>query len=199
MVLTSSGSDEALWVLSRDGDGRAFAGLYDRYRDRLFRAALRSTATTADAEDVVAATFLELWRRRNDARLVNGSLLPWLLTVLLNVSRNVARFRRRHSAFLQRLPAPSAVRSAEEVAIAELVRMEKQRQSTRLMQALPPADAQIFELALVEELPLATVAEVLGISVDAAKKRLSRARRRARELTQPTTPVVVAHPEETRS
>lgn len=198
MNRTSPDSDEALWALARDGDGRAFATLYDRHRDRLFRAAVRSVSTPADAEDAVAATFLELWRRRADARVVEGSLLPWLLTVLFNVSRNLARFRRRHAAFLLHLPAPSVEPSAEEVAVAQLERIDQQSRATRLMRALTPADARILELVVVEELPLAAAAAALGISPDAAKKRLSRARQRARDLASPSTPVV-AHPEETHS
>jgi RNA polymerase sigma factor (sigma-70 family) len=120
------------------------------------------------------------------------------LTVLLNVTRNLNRFRRRHSKFLQRLPAPATEPSAEEVAIAELVRIEQQTRASRLLESLSPSDARILELAIVEELPLATIAEVLGISVDAAKKRVSRARQRARELARPNISVAT-QPEETRS
>lgn len=54
--------DADLWARSLRGDGRAFAGLFDRHRDRVFRSVLRLVVTTHEAEDVVATTFLELWR-----------------------------------------------------------------------------------------------------------------------------------------
>ena len=57
-----------------------------------------------DAEDVAASAFLELFRRRDDVRVVNGSVLPWLLVTASNLARNSARARRRYQEFLARLP-----------------------------------------------------------------------------------------------
>ncbi|WP_396133584.1 RNA polymerase sigma factor [Arthrobacter sp. 1088] len=44
-----------------------------------------------DAEDATAAAFLELWRRREGVRLVDGSILPWLLVTTTNTARNLQR------------------------------------------------------------------------------------------------------------
>lgn len=46
------------------GDGDAFARLFRRHRDRVFRHTLRLASTPSDAEDLVALTFAEVWRRR---------------------------------------------------------------------------------------------------------------------------------------
>jgi DNA-directed RNA polymerase specialized sigma24 family protein len=87
--------DVALWERSVAGDGEAFGVLFDRHGSRLFRHVCWMVETRADAEDVVAAAFLELWRRRGDVRLVDGSVLPWLLVTATNASRNVSRGTRR--------------------------------------------------------------------------------------------------------
>ena len=52
--------DAGPWARSLDGDGEAFAMLYDRHRDRVFRHATRLVADQHDAEDVLTAAFLEL-------------------------------------------------------------------------------------------------------------------------------------------
>jgi hypothetical protein len=66
-------SDEVLWERSVAGDGEAFGGLFDRHRDRLFHHACHLSGTWSTAEDVGAATFLELWRRHADVRLARVS------------------------------------------------------------------------------------------------------------------------------
>jgi RNA polymerase sigma-70 factor (ECF subfamily) len=173
--------DATLWARARAGDGRAFGELFDRHHDRVFRAALRAL-DAADAEDAVAATYLELWRLRERARLVDGSLLPWLLATVHNVARNLARSRRRYRAFLARIPADDAVRSPEELTVAEFEAFERGRRAASLLAQLSRADSQVLTLAGVDELSIPQLAATLGISVDAAKQRLSRARRRARAL-----------------
>lgn len=187
-VSPESASDASLWADARRGHGDSFGMLFDRHRDRLFHAALRDLGDPDDAEDAVAASFLELWRRRDAARIVDGSLLPWLLVTVHNVSRNLTRHRRRYRSFIRRLPVPETVRSTEEATIEAADRFEHARQARELLARLAPADAQILTLVAIEELPLDQVASALGISVDAAKQRLSRARRRGRDLTQ-TVPI----------
>ncbi|MFY9636130.1 MAG: sigma factor [Cellulosimicrobium cellulans] len=68
-------SEEVLWRQSLLGQGDAFGALYDRHRDRVFRHAYRLCGNHHDAEDIMAASFLELWRRRRQVRVVEGSNL----------------------------------------------------------------------------------------------------------------------------
>ncbi len=103
--------DEVLWDRSLTGDGEAFGLLFDRHRERVFRHACRLADTRQDAEDVVASAFLELWRCRAKVRLVDGSVLAWLLVTTTNLGRNAARSRRRYRQFLDRLPVRNTSRT----------------------------------------------------------------------------------------
>lgn len=97
--------DESVaWRRALDGDGEAFGRLFDAHSARVFRHARRLTSDVHDAEDVVAAAFLELWRRRRDVRTVNDSVLPWLLVTATNLSLNHGRGLRRYRSLLDRLP-----------------------------------------------------------------------------------------------
>ena len=59
--------DEAgAWGRAAAGDGDAFGRLFDAHHGRVYRHGLRLTGDVHDAEDVLAAAFLELWRRRKD-------------------------------------------------------------------------------------------------------------------------------------
>lgn len=87
--------DAEHWRRAIAGEGDAFAAIFDRHRSRVLRHSLRLVPTASDADDIVAITFMEAWRRRRTVRFVDGSVLPWLLVTATNVSHNVRRSSRR--------------------------------------------------------------------------------------------------------
>jgi RNA polymerase sigma-70 factor (ECF subfamily) len=160
------------------GDGRAFGVVFDRHRDRVFRHIRWLIKDPIDAEDLTAATFLELWRRRDVARMVDDSLLPWLLVTAANMSRNSARAHRRYGRLLAKLPPP-------EGAVDEIARLDEKLDSewrSRILidalSVLSETDQSLFALVSIEGMSIEQASLVLGISYGAAKTRLSRARRR---------------------
>lgn len=173
-------SDEALWRRSLDGDGEAFGALFDRHRSRVFRHACRLAHTRHDAEDVVASAFLELWRRRADVRLVDRSVLPWLLVTATNLGRNTARGTRRYRQFLDRLPRPADQPDVAEVALDTHALGVDARLRAGL-RALNKTDAHLFVLVALEGYPVTAAAEQLELSLSAARARLHRVRTRLRE------------------
>ena len=173
--------DVALWEHSVAGDGEAFGELFDRHRNRLFRHACRMVERRQDAEDVVAAAFLELWRRREDVRLVNGSVLPWLLVTATNVSRNISRGTRRYRDFLARLPRETPAPDIADV-VAETSVLGVDARLRGALHELSEIDLQLFALVALEDYPLAAAAAVLGLTPSAAKSRLHRIRLRMRDL-----------------
>jgi RNA polymerase sigma-70 factor (ECF subfamily) len=173
-------SDEGLWLRSLGGDGDAFASLFDRHRDRVFRHACRLVDARHDAEDVAASAFLELWRRRTEVRLVGGSVLPWLLVTATNLGRNSARGTRRYRQLLERLPRAEEQTDAAEVALGTHALGVDARLRVGL-HSLNKIDAHLFVLVALEGYPVTAGAEQLGLSVSAARARLHRVRTRLRE------------------
>ena len=80
-------------------------------RPRVFRKAYGRVRHVADSEDIVAMVFLEAWRNRRRVRVVDGSILPWLLTVITYVSLNLECSNRRYERLLTALPRPEDPRS----------------------------------------------------------------------------------------
>src|SRR6187402_2563291 len=97
-------ADSVDWALAIAGEGEAFGRIFDRHQARVLRHSVRLVANRADADDVMALTFLEAWRNRARMRLVDGSVLPWLLVTATNVANNTNRGARRYRALLERLP-----------------------------------------------------------------------------------------------
>ena len=174
------GRDDEPWRRSLAGDGPSFGVLFDRHRGRVFRHACRVTTSRAEAEDVVAASFLELWRRRDDVRLVQGSVLPWLLVTATNIGRNVARGTRRYRALLARLPRDTDEPDVA-AAVVEGVELGLDPRLRSALAQLNRADLSLFVLVAIEDFTVAEAAEALGISSSAARTRLSRARARMRQ------------------
>ncbi len=171
--------DEATsWREAIAGDGDAFGRIFDAHKGRVYRHARRQTGNVHDAEDVLAAAFLELWRRRKDVRLVDGSVLPWLLVTAHNLALNQRRGLRRHRAFLARLPHQVPQVDAAETDALLRADLDVDPGLMVAIRALSGSDQQLLALVALEDYPLGVAAEVLGLTEQAARSRWQRVRRR---------------------
>lgn len=188
--------DDRLWEDARGGDAPSFGVLYDRHRDRVFRHALRLVRTTHDAEDITALVFLEAWRRRSSVRLVDGSIVGWLLVTTNYVAMNAARSARRHRIAVAKIVAPEPAEDHADRILTDLDGSETRTRVRAAFRKLPAIDRNVLTLCVLGELPLAQAAEVLGVPVGTVKSRLSRAKRRLASLTgsldgvDPTAPLI---------
>lgn len=171
-------SDAALWLAAVSGSARCFGDLMDRHRQRIYGKALVRMGNVHDAEDVVATVFLEAWRNRKHVRIVNGSALPWLLTVTVNVSLNLNRSKRRYRRLLAAAPPSEAYGDPSEAVAEYLDSQARARDLTRAMSKLSSVDQSIVELVLVEELTLIAAAAALELPVGTVKSKLHRARKK---------------------
>lgn len=174
------GAESELWARSVDGDSAAFGELFDKHRDRVFRHAFHLIGDVHDAQDAAATVFLELWRRRKHVRVVDGTILPWLLITTTNTCRNIQRAARRYRAFIDALPRDPNPRSAEEELLRHQPLHALDEPLVVALRRLSPTDMQLFALVNLEDYPISQAAAVLGLSSTAAKTRLHRCRVRLR-------------------
>ena len=157
-VRTCQGMNEldeaATWRRAVAGDGNAFGRLFDAHGSRVYQHALRLTRDVHDAEDVLAAAFLELWRRRQGVRVVDGSVLPWLLVTAGNLALNRGRGLRRYRAFIARLPRHEARVDAAEVQALLRADLDVDPALLREIRSLTSADQQLLALVGLEGYPL---------------------------------------------
>jgi len=178
-------TDQELWSATLAGDTQTFAVLFDRYARVVYNHAFQLTGSWSLAEDVTQSAFLVAWRRRAQARLVDGSVLPWLLVVTANTARTESRSARRWLALLRRLPAERHVGAdiADEVA----GRVDDERRMRAILacvRRLPRAEREAVALCVWSGVSYADAARVLGVSETAIRSRVSRARARlARQLS----------------
>lgn len=171
--------DELYWEQASAGDGDAFGVIFDRHRARLYRHSRGLAPTFSDADDVVALTFLEAWKKRDAVRFVDGSMLPWLLRTATFTANNLTRATRRYRATLNRLPVDGHHPDHAE-AVGDGDALTALRQLSTL-------DQQVITLCVLEGLTIEESARVLGVRVGTIKSRLSRAKARLREQFDPQT------------
>ncbi|MFC6355633.1 RNA polymerase sigma factor [Luethyella okanaganae] len=149
-------ADASLWLEATTGTERSFGILFDRYRTRVFRKAYSQLKSVHDAEDVVAVVFLEAWRSRAKVRIVEGSSLPWLLSVTSYVLLNQTRSTRRWRRLLAALPEPELHADHADQVLERADQSEQLRAVYDAMTSLTSQERSIIDLCVIEELPIAT-------------------------------------------
>lgn len=150
-----------------------------RARD-LYRVALLTVRSPWDAEEVVASAFLELWRKREHVRIVDGSVLPWLLTVVAFMAKNHLRGTRRYQKLLAKIPAAGVEPDRTEEIDRMVDALPVTNAVKEALMELNARDASVVLLCIVEELSVREAATVLGVPEGTVKSRLSRAKSRLR-------------------
>ena len=166
-------TDEATVVALARQNPRAFAPLYERYLDGIFRYCYRRLGSREAAEDATSQVFARALAGL--ASYQDGSFAAWLYTIAHNVVVDAHR-RRRPEDRLVDLPEPIDVEpTPEEAALAA----DEGRTVRAMLQTLPVDQRRVLELRLAE-LTGVEIAAVLGRSVAAVKMLQLRAMTRLR-------------------
>jgi RNA polymerase sigma factor (sigma-70 family) len=170
-------SDRAAIAASID-DPRAFVVVFERHFDAIFRY-LRRRVGRDRAEELAAETFTTAFasRHRFDSRAADAR--PWLYGIAVNLLRHHYRTEEREL----RAHARSAVDPlrSEEVELDRIDAASAARVAGAIAE-LAPSEREVLLLYAWAELSYREIAEALGVPVGTVRSRLSRARRRIREL-----------------
>jgi RNA polymerase sigma factor (sigma-70 family) len=177
--MSEDSTDLELWEQTIKNDGAAFTLLFERHTQAVYNHCFRRTASWSSAEDLMSIVWVEVWRRRKDARLHGQSILPWLLAVANNCLRNFQRSQRRHRNFLAKLRTVNVNDFTEDAA----GRLDDERRMADVLSALSGLrieDQEIIALCDWAGLSYAETATVLGVAIGTVRSRLSRAHGRIR-------------------
>jgi len=193
-VARGSGGDAVLIRAVLEGDREAFRGIVERYQARVHTHIFRIVHHAEEAEDLAQETFLRAFRAL-DRYDPGRPFHTWLLTIATRLTLN--RLRRKEPRPLS-LDQPlggvdepgdftfhdvveSKEESPSEAASAEELRSRLEEATDRL----PAAMRAVFNLRYQEDLPLAEIGQITGMSLSAVKVTLHRARKFLRDWIQP--------------
>lgn len=181
LTLLRTQSDERLVALVRDGHERAFEAIVERYRRSLLRGA-RRVLPEGRAEDALQQALLSAWtalQRGDEVR----ELRPWLFRIVHNCALNALRvsgyeYDELHDA-LRIADAPGD----------ELERRAVMRQTLASVAALPDRQREALLRTAVSGDPQDEVARSLGVSDNALRQLVHRARVSIRAAATAITPL----------
>ena len=172
----------------RTGDPGAFDAVHDAFNGRLYNFLARLSSRPDVAEDLLEETWLRLVKHARALR-PDTRLGAWLFTVARHLHASYCRSRLledSHAGHLLGLwphgrPEPSPFESTEA--------NETARRLATALASLPLAYREALLLVAVEGLAHSEAAEICGITAEAMRQRVSRARallaRRLRETGAP--------------
>jgi RNA polymerase sigma factor (sigma-70 family) len=179
----ASASDQQLWSqATNELAGEAFGELFERHADRVYAHCFSRTGSWSMAEDLTSVVFLEAWRKRTEVRFSGDCVLPWLLAVANNATRNAQRSLRRYQLLLAKLPPPD---QEADFAADTAERVDQERLAQHLlcsMGGLQQAEREVLALCDWAGLSYAEAAAAMGVPEGTVRSRLFRARQHLRDL-----------------
>lgn len=166
---------------AKRGDHQAYASLVRPYERLAYRVATAITGREADAEEAMQNGLVKAYRTLHRFR-IGAPFRPWLLRIVVNEAHNVVRDRRRHLRLSSRAAEQleTAVAGPDESVIAR----EEIETVLSALALLRESDRVVLALRYFAELPDAEAAGLVGISAEAYRVRLTRARRRLQALLE---------------
>lgn len=168
----------ALLARMKQGDQEAFAALYRRHSDAIYRFALLYSGSAAAAADVTQDTFVHFITQTSQYDPTRGSIGAWLCGVARNMARNqfAGREDATDPAELQDDSAPIEAHVDRDTPLERVLEAESAEQVRRAIAAIAPHYRDVLVLCELSELSYAEAAQVCGIDIGTVRSRLSRAR-----------------------
>jgi RNA polymerase sigma-70 factor, ECF subfamily len=169
-------SDQELIERVRGGAREDFEVLVRRHNQRLYRAARAIMKSDDEAEDIVQQAWLEVFRNLAQFR-GDAAFTTWATRIAVNAAITHARKR----PVIAEVPEGVAMDKPDE----DLERAELGQLLEECLERLPQGNREVMVLRDVLELDTAETAQMLGLSEEAVRVRLHRARAAvAAELTE---------------
>jgi RNA polymerase sigma factor (sigma-70 family) len=179
-------SDAALIGASR-GRPQAFAAIFDRHADELYRYVAGRVGAQV-AADVVAEVFVVAFRTRDRYDTERPDARPWLYGIATRLVGQHRREERRRLRAMARVAAPGAVEGFEDPATDRVMAQQLHPRLARALGRLPADDRDLLLLVAWGDLTYQQAGHLLGIPVGTVASRLHRVRRKLRRALSDADP-----------
>lgn len=172
--LATEATDDPAWLAGLlRGDAAAFDAVFQAYQRRVLAYFARMTGRRDLAEDLTQEVFLRLARSARGLR-PDTQLRSWLFTVAHNLLISHARAAKVTQALASELTERTSARGPSPFeAVADGA---AQARVERALTSLPAAYREVLLLVAMEGLSAGEVGAALGLSPEAVRQRLHRAR-----------------------
>jgi RNA polymerase sigma-70 factor (ECF subfamily) len=168
-------NDAVLIEISLNGDIEAFSALVCKYQDRLYNFFMKMNLSREDSEEIVQEVFIKVYNnlyRYNS----NWSFSTWLYRIAVNTLRSEYKKKKKirlidYYADIQEVAGSSLVLPDESFEIKE-----QTQEIIKLIDSLSHDQKLAFTLRYVQDFSFKEIGDILGISPEAAKMKIQRAK-----------------------
>ena len=177
-------SEKELLLRVAEGDEKAFRGLFDDHRERIYAFGLYMTHSHVIAEDLVQEVFMRVWSSRQKLTRVTH-----FRAYLKTIARNAAFDHLRLLAAEKLLPdAPASIpETGEQITIAR----QYEQMYREAIQTLSPARKRAYLLSRQSGMKNEEIAAEMGISLYTVKEHLKLAARKIRTEMERKTGLMI--------
>lgn len=182
-------NDDQLIALARRGDERAFLELVRKYDETVYKFAFKLCRDKTSAEETMQDTFISMHRGLKSFS-GRSKLSTWLYRIVSNHCL-MKRRRRNVDTIMESYDEPALAAGDEktprwnETPADVLLKREFRKLLDKAILALPMEYRIVFTLRDLEDRSTAETAKIVGISQEAVKSRLRRARAFLRDTLHP--------------
>lgn len=173
-----STEEATLLARAQAGEHRALRQIYNTYNNQVRAHLYRLLGRDCDIDDLTQIVFARAFNALEKFQ-GNSTLSTWLYRITANTTHNLLRQRFRRDRVKTALGWFNASRGADQVSAS---RVEARDEAHRILQQLRPDLREVFVLYHYEGLTLQEISNILGKPVSTVGDRLTRARKRLREL-----------------
>lgn len=168
------------------GNESAFEMIFRTYYQPLCRYAYSFLQDKEEAEEVVQASFISVWEKRNNIA-IETSLKSYLYRMVRNSCLNVIKHEKVKQQHVAHELAVSEV--AYESVSQKVQAAELEIRITEAMKTLPEQCRLVFQLSRFEELKYQEIADQLQISVKTVENHMGKALKLMREQLKDYLPL----------
>ncbi len=168
------------------GDESAFEFLFDKYRERVYRVALRFVHNREDALEVTQEVFVRVYKSV-DRFKTDAKFFTWLYRIAVNRAIDFTRRRKSRLAtevdqtFLEAQGTQTPGRNAPVDPEESAQNKELGEQLSEAVDSLPDKHRAVFILHAKENLSYKQIAEVVDCNIGTVMSRLHYARKKLQE------------------
>lgn len=170
-------SDDALIDLLNKGQDRAFAEIYTRYWQVLWRFATRHLHDPDEAKDVLQEVFTSLWQNR-EVLVIQTRLSSYLYRATLNRVLKRSSHSKVAEAYRQQLTEGFLVGASAQAVESPDIKFETRELEKRLLESvsmMPRRMREVFEASRLEGLTHEEISDRFGISRETVKSQIKNA------------------------
>lgn len=151
--------ESKLISLSQQGDSEAFAHLYDRYVDRIYRYVLLRVTDDRVTEDITAHVFVKMWEKLPTYQAGQSPIGAWLYRIAHNAVIDHYRNRKTSIPLEDLNSAEAALDDRVEEKLDLQIKLQELREA---LKELTEGQRDVMILKFIEGLSIEEIARQLG-------------------------------------